>query len=77
MYSVPMESSDGDPIEARLRAAQQAVKQQATAIEQERRDAVVAAIDAGRTKYWVGKVLGVSPTTVDSILKAAGHPAGR
>lgn len=72
-----MESTDGDPIKDRLEAAQQAVKQQAAAIEQERRDAVVAALDAGRSKYWIGKVLGVSPTTVDSILKAAGHPAGR
>jgi predicted homoserine dehydrogenase-like protein len=71
-----MKDTDDDAIEQRLRAAQEAVKTQVAAIEQERRDAVAAAVDAGKSKYWIGKVLGVSPT-VDSILKAAGHPAGR
>lgn len=37
----------------------------------ERRDAVLEALGAGWSKYRVGKVLGVSPTTVESIIKAA------
>jgi DNA-directed RNA polymerase specialized sigma24 family protein len=66
-----MESTDGDAIEARLLAAQQGVKQEAAALYQERRDAALAAQAAGWSKYRIGKVLGVSPTTVDSILKTA------
>ena len=66
-----MESTDDDPIEARLVAAQRGVAEDASALYQERRDAAHAALAAGWSKYRIGKTLGVSPTTVESILKTS------
>ena len=42
-----------------------------------RRRAVMAALAADWTKYKIASVLGVGGPTVDAIIKAAGHEAGR
>lgn len=66
-----METRD-DPfaaLKAEMRAAQEAMPQ-AEEIQLRRRRAVAAALDAGMTKYAVRAVLGVSSSTVDSIVKA-------
>lgn len=66
---------ENDPIAIRLRAAQEAVDVRLTAIYRERQDAVVAAREAGLSKYRIAEVLGVKAPTVDAILKAASNRA--
>ena len=57
------------PFRAELRDSQAAMAQ-AEEIQLRRRRAVAAALDAGMTKYAVRAELGVSSSTVDSIVKA-------
>jgi transposase len=66
-----METRD-DPfaaVKAELRESQKAMAQ-AEEIQLRRRRAVAAARDAGMTKYAIRAELGVSSSTVDSIVKA-------
>ncbi len=66
-----METRD-DPfaaVKAELRGAQDAMPQ-AEEIQLRRRRAVAAALDAGMSKYAVRAELGVSSSTVDSIVRA-------
>jgi DNA-directed RNA polymerase specialized sigma24 family protein len=64
------ERMDDTGIERELAEAQAAVTA-AKAATQRRRDAVVAAREAGWSKYKIAAVLGVGAPTVDSIIASA------
>lgn len=60
---------DREAIRAELRDSQKAMKQ-AEEIQARRRRAVAAALDVKMSKYAIRAELGVSASTVDSIVKA-------
>ncbi len=65
-----MEAADEEALRAELRASQAAMPQ-AEAITTRRRKAVAAARKAKMSKYAISAELGVSASTVESIIKAA------
>lgn len=65
--------TDDDEIVAALLAAQAAVDL-ASQARATRRVAVMAALDAGLTKYRIAKILGVKPPTLTAIIETASKP---
>lgn len=63
-------TTGGDPIEQELLDAQAEFEAYSNA-RTRRQNAVIQALEAGRTKYRIGQVLGVAATTVNSIIKTA------
>lgn len=70
-----MDSTEEEAFEIRLRAARDRMPE-AEAIRRERQSAVLAAHEAGMSKYKIAALLGVSAPTVTSILKAARRDRG-
>ena len=70
-----MDSTTEEALTARLLAAK-ARMPEAEEIRRERQAAVLAAHEAGMTKYKIAKILGASAPTVTSILTAAEKDRG-